>query len=63
MPVQNHANLVKIDGAYVVNEDDTAYKAALARREQSRKQKQMETRVDALEGKLDLILQLLQQGK
>ncbi len=59
--IEGHDALVKVDGTFVVNEDDAAYQAALARRAREKKIQETESRLDSLEGKMDLILNLLQQ--
>lgn len=59
--VKDHTGLVKIDGCFVVNEDDDAYKLALSRRAKAAKEQELEGRVSNLENKLDLIIGLLQQ--
>lgn len=60
--VKDHKGLVRVNGSFIVNEDDDAYKAALMRKKKAQQEAQTEQRLDALEGKMDLILQLLQRG-
>lgn len=62
--VQDHKNLYRIDGSFIVNEDDSAYQSALARNNKRRADlqatKKVDARIDNLEQKMDLILSLLQ---
>ena len=62
--VQDHKNLYRVDGAYIVNEDDAAYQAALTRaakrKQEAAADMEVESRIDSLEQKMDLILSLLQ---
>lgn len=59
--VKDYKGLVKVDGSFVVNEDDDAYSVALARRAKQKQDQMLEARVSGLEDKLDLILELLKQ--
>ncbi len=61
--VKDHEGLVKVDGAYVVNEDAAAYAAARARRKAAEDSQRNAQRLDALEGKMDTIMSLLMEIK
>lgn len=60
--VKDHRGLVRVDGSFIVNEDDDAYRAALARKKKRQQLEQTEKRLEMLEDKMDLILQILQGG-
>jgi len=62
--IRDHKDLVRpAVGGGVVNTNREEWLKAKRRLEQVEKQKQLETRVSALEGKLDLIIGLLQKDK
>ena len=59
--VIDHKNLVRVDQSFIVNEDEGAYRAALARRNMSKKQKESETRIADLERKLEMLMKLVEE--
>lgn len=65
--VQDHKNLYRVDGSFIVNDDDAAYQEARARSvkrsQQAQAQHETEARITALESKIDLILTLLQDTR
>lgn len=61
-PVEGHNKMYRVNGAFIVNEDDEAYAAALARRKKQTNDNLIEARVTALEGKLDTIIEILLRG-
>lgn len=58
--VIDHKNLVRINGSFIVNEDDEGYRAALARRAASKKQQASEARIADLERKLEMLMQIVE---
>lgn len=59
--ISGHDNLMKIDGAFIVNNDDAGYQAAKVRRARELSIQETEQRINSLENKMDLILNILQQ--
>jgi hypothetical protein len=58
--VINHKNLVRINESFIVNEDDDAYKAALARRAMAKKTSESEARIAELERKLEALMKFVE---
>lgn len=59
--VRDYPHLRKVDGAFVVNSDNSEYARAIARRRQEKNGKELVLRVESLEKKMDQILALLTQ--
>lgn len=62
--VQDHKHLYRVDGAFIVNDDDAAYRDAVARsvkrKQEIQDHQKTESRIDNLESKIELILAMLQ---
>lgn len=61
--VREYPDLVKMDRSYVVNSNESEYHKALARIKNAKKLEGMDARLTSLEGKLDLILDLIRGSK
>lgn len=59
--VKDYPGLSKVNGFFVVNNDKEAYRAALLRRKQAKENATLKNRVEALESKIDQILNMLNQ--
>ncbi len=60
--VKNYKGLVKINNTFVVNENEEEYQLALMRLEREKKLKEMDNKINNLEEKMNLIIELLQKG-
>lgn len=58
--VENYPNLVKVDKTYVINVDESNYRAALLRKKTGKQLGSLDERVSRLESNIHLILDLLQ---
>ena len=58
--VENYPNLIKIDKTYVINVDESNYRAALLRKKTGKQLGSLDERVSRLETNIHLILDLLQ---
>lgn len=61
--VKDYPGLMKVNGAFVVNNDKEAYRAAILRQKQAKENKNLKKRVDALESRLDEILNMLKSNQ
>ena len=61
--IRENNDYQKIDNAYIVNRNDSEYRAAISRRQRALKQVNFENRLIALEDKLDQIFNILMENK
>lgn len=57
--VKNYPDLVKVDKAFFVNSDKSAYAKALVRKKQKNHIHNLESRINSIEAKLDAIIKKL----
>ncbi len=57
--VEEYPDLRKVDQCFVVNTNRSEYVKALARQKKQREERELKQRVDKLDEKMDLIIQLL----
>jgi hypothetical protein len=61
--IKDNRDYVKVNGSYIINRNDKEYRAALLRARSANRLNNIEKRVENLESKLDLILELLKEKK
>ena len=59
MKIANHTNLEKVSDFYIINNSESEYKKALARRNNEARLNSIESRIESLDDKLNKILNIL----
>lgn len=59
--VKDYPDLVKVNSSYIVNTNNTQYRAALARRNAGKKIQTLEEKIASLESSLSQVLDLLKE--